>query len=99
MRQQPAYSKADLVAWGARPATDNIAMASNPIRALAAADEIIVVAGFARYIRSREFRRPDGTVRRRLWRMPRMVGNNFAAAPGGANWLNPKPGVSLPTRI
>jgi hypothetical protein len=84
MRQQPAYSKADLVAWGARPATDNIAMASNPIRALAAADEIIVVAGFARYIRSREFRRPDGTVRRRLWRMPRMVGNNFAAAPGGA---------------
>jgi hypothetical protein len=77
MRQQPAYSKADLVARGARPATDNIAMASNPIRALAAADEIIVVAGFARYIRSREFRRPDGAVLRRLWRTPRMVGNNL----------------------
>jgi hypothetical protein len=55
MRQQPAYSKADLVARGAQPATDNTALASNPFRVLAAADENIVVGGFARYIRSANF--------------------------------------------
>jgi hypothetical protein len=44
-----------------------------------------VVIGFARYITVANFADRARIVRQRLWRTPRMIGNPFAAAPGGAN--------------
>jgi hypothetical protein len=76
-------------------ATGSDQMARFMTVASAGSDEIIVERGRAAYIDRHEFRRPG--VPAGVGSLARLDGKS-AAAPGDANWLNPRPDADLRMR-